>query len=279
MTLNELFSETAALCFDTPGELDLSFAFTANRALLRAVTELSHTSHASFIATGLSAELIAEKYVHVPGASTVFKLSGAAYSFKACGNGKYRIQGGSSVREYSFAGKTCICRGFIPGECTVTFFGNSAFVLTDLASFDTVFTDSEAEIPTYGRMCEYKLSDYVPNVFRLCEPPRGEDGEIIPKSFASEDKITLPMEYRGNVYIKYRRLPRRITLDDKDREIDVEAPISYLLPLLCAAYVLLDTEEERAVYYMRIYEDEAARLRSSFSSDISADYTDVTGWA
>ena len=278
MTLNELFLETAALCADVIGQIDTGFVFTANRALLRVVTELSSNSHASFVATGIPLISLVDKYVHAPGASTEFKLTGAAFSFRASGFGKYRITKNGSSTEYSFCGKACVCRGFIPSDASITFSGDGAFVLTNLACFGSVFGDTEADIPLYSETCEYKLSDYVANIFRITAPPTDKNGLPISCARISDARLLLPAEYQGDVCIEYKRLPRKITLDDRDRELDVEPALCYLLPLLCAAYVLLDGEEERALFYMNTYENEAARLRTRFSADIGAGYQDVIGW-
>ena len=279
MTLNELFSETSALCFDDLGGIDPSFIFTANRALVRVVSELAPSSRAAFAVTGISAVSTTEKYVHLPGARQELKLSGAAFSFCAVGTGKYSITKNGETYERGFSGKRCICREFIPGEAAITFFGDSAFMVTSLSSFAVIYGEREEDIPLYSETCEYRLSDYVSDIFRITAPPLGDDGAPLRGAYISADKLSLPSNYSGNVYIEYRRLPKRITLDDGDKELDTDAPLAYLLPILCAAYVLLDTDEEKALYYMRMYESEAARLRVAYSADIGGEYRDVTGWA
>ena len=50
------------------------------------------------------------------------------------------------------------------------------------------------------------------------------------------------------------------------------------MPILTAAFYLLDDDEEKAAYYMSVYKTEAARLRS-FGTPISSVYHDTTGWA
>ena len=64
-----------------------------------------------------------------------------------------------------------------------------------------------------------------------------------------------------------------------DSEVDIPREIEHLVPLLTAAYVWLDDDEEKASYYMAIYRENLASLKLYSTSCKNNSYVDLTGWA
>ena len=278
MTLEKLLDEAYALGFESEGEIDESFIFAANRALRQIYSELSCEVTGYIIASSMQVLSHTESYVHLPKSSFIQKICGEAYSFKASGEGRYIITDKDGTKELAFSGKRCECRGYIHGEGTITFLGDYSYTVYDITCFAEKRSDKVSDIPLFSQYTEYRLREYLPDLCRVSGVAKDSKGETVRGAVIRTDVLILPSDFSGEVRLTYQRLPRVITVDDRERELDIDPSIAYLLPILTASYIWLDDDEEKAAYYMGIYNDEASRLKSSFPKLIDNGYNDVTGW-
>lgn len=125
----------------------------------------------------------------------------------------------------------------------------------------------------------FNLNERVKNPLIIISAPTDSSGKTINGAYTDGYTVTLPETFVGSVFILYKAMPEEVSLDSGDDEIEIPPYASHLLALLCASFVLLDDEPEKAEYYMSIYQSEANKLRRLYSLSKSNTYTDVTGWA
>ena len=109
--------------------------------------------------------------------------------------------------------------------------------------------------------------------------PEDDSGRPIAGARVDADGIRLPKDYSGEAYIPYKPIPLPLTLDGMSESIDIPPYAAHLLPILTAAYVLLDDDEDKAAFYLNVYREESARIRRTLPREYDSRYTDVTGWA
>ena len=126
---------------------------------------------------------------------------------------------------------------------------------------------------------ELNLSELLGNVMFIISAPTDKSGRIIKGAFSDGYTVTLPDNFSGEMHIRYKPLPKIVCIDDADDEIYIPPFAEHLLPLLTAAFVFLNDDEEKADYYMTLYRHEVLKLTRAASSSIDNTYTDVTGWA
>ena len=110
-------------------------------------------------------------------------------------------------------------------------------------------------------------------------PIEAEDGSTIKGALIDCSGISLPIGFCGTAYAYRKRLPKKLTLDDMGKEIDIPRFAEYLLALMTAAFLLLDEDPERASFYISLYKSEADRHRRFERRSYDNRVEDVTGWA
>ena len=119
----------------------------------------------------------------------------------------------------------------------------------------------------------------IDNVMIITSAPLNSLGQIIKGAYTDGYILTLPEDFSGDVFIKYKPLPREFTLNDGESKIDVPPFASHLVPILTASFVFLDDDEEKADYYMTMYRHEVLKINHQHAMSKDNTYTDVTGWA
>ena len=109
--------------------------------------------------------------------------------------------------------------------------------------------------------------------------PTDRHGKIIRYAQLLDGTLYLPSDYRGEIYLVYRRLPRRIHLEDMNTELDIPEEYTHLLPLLAAYYVWLDYEPELSGEYLSRYREMLGRRKELTLERWDARYIDTNGWA
>ena len=125
----------------------------------------------------------------------------------------------------------------------------------------------------------FSLTNYVKRPLIITAPPKDAYGNLIRGARGDGLFITLPDAFIGEVVITYKPLPDEVTLDSGEDSIDIPPYLEYLLPLLTSFFVHLDDDPEKAETYMRVYQNEAKRIRITYSPSQDNSYIDVTGWA
>jgi hypothetical protein len=80
------------------------------------------------------------------------------------------------------------------------------------------------------------------------------------------------------VNLLYKRTPKVVLSVGDSADLGISDRYGHLLSLLVASYVWLDDEEDKAVYYKSLYDEEAARLERDDRSIGDSRIKDVLGW-
>lgn len=123
------------------------------------------------------------------------------------------------------------------------------------------------------------LSKRFGDVMIITGAPTDKCGRIINGAYTDGYTVTFPDAFIGDAVIRYKPMPRAVTLDSGEEEIDIPSFASHLLPLLTASFVFLDDDEYKADYYMTLYRREALKISHATSTSYDNTFTDVTGWA
>ncbi len=110
-------------------------------------------------------------------------------------------------------------------------------------------------------------------------PPRDAAGLPVRGARLCDGRLYLPADFSGRATLIYKRLPRRICIEDKDRQMDIPEEYCLLMPLLCAYYVSLDGEPELAAEYFERYRELLAKIKACTAEGGVQGYIDTNGWA
>ena len=204
--------------------------------------------------------------------------SARAYSFYVSGNAKVRIsqKSGEILREFN--SQNAKVRGFIDEGANIEFFGDFRYTVYDLATFDTIDSDREEDIPFYESNAVYDLSKRVSDFHSAIELPEDRNGKKIENSSVCNTILVLPYLYSGQINLKYRASAPIVSPDESESEIDIPKEIEHLVPLLAAAYVWLDDDSDKAQYYMSLYREQMAAVKLYSTHCLNQEYHDVLRW-
>ncbi|MBQ9070995.1 MAG: hypothetical protein IJY23_06600 [Clostridia bacterium] len=280
MTLNQLLSEVYALGFEDSFEINDVFIFSANRALRLIFLELASPRVAKIHVRREDVCYRLDRYTHTPGTSFEIKTDSArAYSFRAYGNGEYTIIDNNGSQIKRFTGAVSESRGVFSGDGKIVFTGDFSYTVTDLSLFSSLKDGNLSSIPIVSDTIQIDLKKYIGDLLCATNAPTDASGKAIPGAAVLGDTLILPEDFSGEVTVYYKPSPNTIGVDDLNYSIDMPKLFEPLLPLLTAAYLWLDDDEEKSQYYMNIYKDEAAKIRLTLMRAHNSSYTDTTGWA
>ena len=278
MTLNDIQKNVAALGFEREIEADQSFICALNRALSVIYTERSvHKSYRFFKNSVLPKSHI-PILVHESGKTVTIPINAKAYSFCCCGCAEVRITKKNGVTNKSLNSDRAIVRGFADEETIIEFFGDFRYTVYDLCSFDSITDPNESSIPLYSKNREYELKNLIGDFHSVLGLPKDEDGNAIEGSNICGSILKIPYGYSGEINLDYRVCAPTVSSDEADEDIGVPKEIEHLVPLLCAAYVWLDDDAEKAQYYMSLYREGMAAVKLYATSCLDTSYHDVLGW-
>lgn len=283
MTVAELYKQVAQLGFEVSLEDDDRFYFAANRALLQ-VNEIrpaisyyliNHKPLKNLLTDSSFAPVEKDEELQYP-------AEGAkSYYFEADGNGivyveKYTPDGWAVIDTVPLTStrKFVAYRGFIKeaGEFVgdlvrLRFSGEFVYFVKNVAMYDKLYSDDEADIPAYEPFTRYDINELTDDFLALCCPPIKEDGgnTIINQEYGVEGNsvILLPYNHNGLFKVLYKRRPAPIINSgemDDETEIDLDVELCALLPVLIAAYVWIDDEPQKSEYYKFLYNEQAAEI-------------------
>ena len=125
----------------------------------------------------------------------------------------------------------------------------------------------------------FDLRERVKNPLIITRAPENARGEIIVGAYTDGYSVTLPEDFIGEAVIAYKPMPKELSLDMGENEIEMPMYAYHLLPLLTSFFVFLDDDSEKAEYYLGLYKSESSKLRVLYSTSQNNTYTDVLGWA
>lgn len=279
MKLKDLKDEVAALAFDEGVSLDKNFIASANRALITIFTERPVAKTVRLFSAEQAPLVYTPTMTHRGGEDITLPLKGKAYAFRVCGCGSFTLSDGIVRTTKSFDTEDTLYRGFIRTEgAKISFTGNLCYKIYGFSCYGELISENEADINEYTPTVSYDMNRLYGDFLAFLEAPRTETG-VIPDATVKNGVLTLPRGKYDEVYLTYSRMPRRITADSQDAEIDVSGECSPLLSLLTTAYLWLDEDPERSQYYMSLYNSEMSFIRRYNTSHSSGEYRDVLGWA
>lgn len=233
------------------------------------------------------------------GTPLAFSASGVkSYYFEADGEGVATISNGvdadiaiplDSARKYK------AYRGFANGDVTITFSGDYAYNVRNVAMYRELYSDNAEDIPAF---CQYVPYD-------IAELTKAEDGRVVFMDFANDQPVqqgsfSSGQSYRtvedykkqdksiillnhfdvGEFTVWYKKYPRPIvtsTPDEYELELDYDA--ADLVPLLASHYIWLDDDPQRATMYYNDFAERSGEIMGTASRPPSvAEYENTTGW-
>lgn len=201
------------------------------------------------------------------GEKTISLPHGYSFFLRVSGGGRLTVHQGGEEREFPFStgeGEPPALLGAnLPSgrERVVFRFSGAAYRILTFAVYDTLFAERPPD-PSGER--RYDLATLFPSFGALSAPPRTKDGRTLCEGegadYLLEDGhvLVLGPHTRGDIRISYRR---RLSLPKEGLPLPLTDEEAALVPLFCAAYVLLDDDPEKAGFYLGRFHEGLARIR------------------
>ena len=146
------------------------------------------------------------------------------------------------------------------------------------AEYGEITGENPESIPLLNEDIILDMASLTNDFLSFSRPPEDGFGNPLSGAVISGDEIRIPSSYSGGVTLFYNRLPREISKDAPESDIDIPEKLSHLLPLLTASSLWLDDEPERAVYYADAYREGMAKVKRLSSSQIDRSVKDLLRW-
>ena len=267
MTLEELRASVALLGFETSlsaldGTAEYSFPLCVNRGLWtvnRLRPQIGQFTLHHYPAKNL---LPYQNITHRGGVPVILSAFGAkAYHFSVTGTGYCILQDGDVETRLSWKNQSIITfSGHLEGkEATLSFGGEQDYTILSPALWNQAFS-SEKDIPAGEKNMAYDLASLVDDFLRLDANPfigQVPNGAVID----SGKVLWLSRECEGSYHLRYRKALPPVSIDTPfDTKLPLDEDLCQLLPLLVASYLCLDSDEDKAAYYYRLYEDSRRQM-------------------
>lgn len=286
MTISELYKQVAQLGFEDSLEDNDRFYYAANRALLQVNKIRPAISH--YLINHKPLSNLVKESTFVPIEKTedlTFEATNAkSYYFETDGNGIAIIEKFdndtqswvivssielSSTRTFmSYRGFIKEGDSFVLGLVRIRFTGEYLYSVKNVAMYEYLFSNQQKDIPAYEPYTRYDMMKLVDDFMSLSCPPikEADTNSILNQGYEIENNsiILFPYESKGSYKVLYERLPKAIESSGDpskdDAELDLNAELSSLMPILIAAYVWIDDEPQKSEYYMALYRERVADL-------------------
>lgn len=284
MTAKQLLLDVRAMGFDrlpSEGEADTMSVFlsAANRAQETLAAHFPLTLVLTLHHLPPSAKLVKPRLSLAAGETQSEEAGGvAAYSFEASGAGEVLVyRDGALFARHTLTEKPTLFYAAFPAlsDCRILMQATEATLITSLM----LLADKCREgVRVRHSETEYDLSILVDESATLAESPVTSDGIPLREGVdyrVCNHSLILANSVSPQLSLTLRRMPKRLTLDCEVP--DVRADAMHLLPLLTSAYVWLDSDREKALFYLSMYRDSLARALSNGRYAPNARYTG-NGW-
>lgn len=278
VTTKELLTRVKAMTSEYDYFDEETFFAAANTALSAVHSDFGTELCASVFLCSVRVAAHFDAIRHTPGNTETFFAEAKAYSFRVFGKGEVQIAGATTVKK-QFDGQGVVIRGFLSEGATVSFLGDFAYTVTDLAFFAEAESDRVEDVPIFKEVRAISLGSLVKDIAFATSQPKKDDGTPTPEVFIENGYIFCPWEFAGKVNFTYKRLPTPISAQRGEVPVDVPAMAEHLLVLLSAAYMLADLCADSARVYLEEYKRAALVARRGAAFTCSERYFDSTGWA
>ena len=279
MTLSEIYAEAQALCPDLDAELDESFSTAVGRAMADIAAELKLEKVLRITANGQKPLTRVAKFDHRGGFCETLPLVGRAYSLWVAGTGSFKISDGGVTRRVDFATEGRLYRGFITGECEISFLGELDFTVTSLSCYGRVFSERIADIPDGSGRMSYDLRSMCADFGGVIDRPTDGHGREIEGARVSGDLLTVDEGFLGAIYLRYRVSPTPPHADEADAPLPLPESARRSLVLLTVAWLTVADDIERAEYFMSFYRDSIATEAGAMRQNLDTGYRVPNRWA
>ena len=202
-----------------------------------------------------------------------------------CGNETRRIElNGSARRLYSIIINSREMFS-IDGKCAdieLIFSGDYVYRISELTFYSSLRADGKVTPPSAGS--SFDLEEIAPDFLRFSTPPVYRENGV-PMDFDADyyiegSRLILPHDApEGDYCVTYEHRPTPITPDTPDNSfVDCERELCDLLPLVCAYYVWLDDDPDKADAYYARYTELAAIKMSQRKIKTRMIYRTSNGW-
>ena len=276
MTLNDLRKEVAALGFEYDLSADESFLGAARRALITIYNEREICNTLTIIREAIYPIERIERIEHKSAETVRIAANGASYSFKVSGDGRLTVCCDLDRSSYSFSGSYSELYGFLLPDSYLEFSGDFDYTVYDLCFYDSIYSEG---VPIFSKEAKYKISDLADDFLGFYSLPTDEHGNEIKGARILDEYLIIPYDYSGTVYLRYRKAPPAISLDNPSQKIPIPKDIEHLPALLTASYVWLDDDAEKAAHYLSLYREGMAAAKIYGAHSSAPSYEDVLRWA
>ena len=278
MTQDQLKAAVLALGFERDFDDERLFMPSLTRALhtLYSDRPVTRTVKMSFCDAG--AHELSRGFMHLPGERESYPILGRAFAFSVSGKGSYTVGEGDSAVTEDFDTDMTVIKGQVTPPSVITFSGEYAFSVYSLTSVKHLLGPEIKDIPAPGRWQSIDLSKRYGDYLAPESAPKAADGRTPEGCGIRSGILRVPSDFTGELYLTYRRRPTAPTAGIGDEVIDVPAETEELLPLLVASYLWLDDSPDKAQYYLALYREGIAGIRSFSARQIGSEYV-TDGWA
>lgn len=205
------------------------------------------------------------------GEPLVYKACGAkAYYFECDGDGKAVIEDGNGITEVvlcSANGGFNAYRGFCLGAVTITFTGEYAYCVHNIAVYGSLLGSAVEDIPAWGEYAAYDFRKIDPAFmgFAADKPVYGDRYRYVSDYKREEDHvILLKREDCGRFLVWYKKYPAAITTDTEDSFVlELDETVCGILPYFMAYRLWLDDDMQKAVLYYNTANDLIAEWKNA----------------
>ena len=304
MKISELYEAVAKLGFEDSLEDIPAFFYAANRAVLqinalRPLLSIREIYHRACDNVALGAGHDIREYT---GEEIVVDAVGSAkaYYLEAMGTGRANIEvydsalgkwGVYETVEFNDPTAFEAFRGLIEpdGDFTeepvrIRFIGGFAYSYRNIALYDVIFSDNVNDIQPFTEFLRYDLKKLCPGFIELADQPLGDGFLRLGGDYVLESPSVLLIrrERADDVKIKYKKEPARLKYNNSpttdETEIELDADLCELVPLLVAAYIWADEGDGKYALYLELYRERAAEIERRAKSREPAEYRLTGGW-
>lgn len=299
MRVSEIYEAVSKLGFEDSLEDNIAFYQALNRATVQ-INDLRPRTGAIEIFHKPLVNCIKDPFtVREVSLKVDFSAVGAkAYYFEVKGSGKYAIkykkdEGYGTVIEEAFEHSVFTPKfGLITSEdgeniddeVILEIESKYVIYIRNVALYDKLYGPGAEGIPAYTEYQAYDISALADDFLALAERPIEMDGHIVMNTgYEIEDgrMLILPRDNSGTYKVRYKKLipdiPYKPSPEEDETVIPLDGDLCKLLPLLIAAYVWIADEEDKAQYYLNLYNARASEIVRS-NSDVSPLKYQTNGW-
>lgn len=208
-----------------------------------------------------------------------FTVSGASgIVFRTRGSGALN-NGATTIRTWTGYTDIKTVRVFINPAADMTLsFKDVVGGVWDFAVFP--YISSEAAIPEYGEYVAYDLKARREDFISPLRHPMTRQGDPVSGCFYQQTHLYVPSCLVGDIVVRYKRKQNIVTHTalSNDDEVDIDAGIEDILPLLVSYYIWLEDEPSKAEGFLRLFNTYVALAKSESRSDGNRRVYSVNDW-